>query len=154
MALAATCACGKSLSLRNDLAGQRIRCPDCGGTIDVPAITTQADPVFDRDTFLLRQRVLSIAQTYDVRGDDNAELMFVKRPTYLLWTLLGVLAGVTAFFVVGIGGGVALVAAGKALGFDRNPAFMGPLATAVALDRKSTRLNSSHEWISRMPSSA
>ena len=25
---------------------------------------------------------------------------------------------------------------------------------AIALDRKSTRLNSSHEWISRMPSSA
>ena len=28
------------------------------------------------------------------------------------------------------------------------------LATAKAQDRKSTRLNSSHEWISRMPSSA
>ena len=27
-------------------------------------------------------------------------------------------------------------------------------ATALQLDRKSTRLNSSHEWISRMPSSA
>ena len=26
--------------------------------------------------------------------------------------------------------------------------------TAIATDRKSTRLNSSHEWISRMPSSA
>ena len=26
--------------------------------------------------------------------------------------------------------------------------------TSVYLDRKSTRLNSSHEWISRMPSSA
>ena len=26
--------------------------------------------------------------------------------------------------------------------------------TADGLDRKSTRLNSSHEWISRMPSSA
>ena len=28
------------------------------------------------------------------------------------------------------------------------------IATAHSLDRKSTRLNSSHEWISRMPSSA
>ena len=27
-------------------------------------------------------------------------------------------------------------------------------ATGNSLDRKSTRLNSSHEWISRMPSSA
>src|ERR1044071_9462651 len=28
------------------------------------------------------------------------------------------------------------------------------VTAAVAIDRKSTRLNSSHEWISRMPSSA
>ena len=28
------------------------------------------------------------------------------------------------------------------------------IAAATPLDRKSTRLNSSHEWISRMPSSA
>ena len=30
----------------------------------------------------------------------------------------------------------------------------GGLTVLPALDRKSTRLNSSHEWISRMPSSA
>ena len=30
----------------------------------------------------------------------------------------------------------------------------GPIVGSVLLDRKSTRLNSSHEWISRMPSSA
>ena len=29
-----------------------------------------------------------------------------------------------------------------------------PAALPPSLDRKSTRLNSSHEWISRMPSSA
>ena len=36
------------------------------------------------------------------------------------------------------------------------PALPLPLGFALgaALDRKSTRLNSSHEWISRMPSSA
>ena len=31
---------------------------------------------------------------------------------------------------------------------------IGTLPTADEVDRKSTRLNSSHEWISRMPSSA
>ena len=30
----------------------------------------------------------------------------------------------------------------------------GEIAGELAQDRKSTRLNSSHEWISRMPSSA
>ena len=32
--------------------------------------------------------------------------------------------------------------------------LIGKLLTADVPDRKSTRLNSSHEWISRMPSSA
>ena len=37
---------------------------------------------------------------------------------------------------------------------DEAPFYvLGPLVTDIA-DRKSTRLNSSHEWISRMPSSA
>ena len=31
---------------------------------------------------------------------------------------------------------------------------LGPWAGRIREDRKSTRLNSSHEWISRMPSSA
>ena len=33
-------------------------------------------------------------------------------------------------------------------------AFMLGMSNAIDADRKSTRLNSSHEWISRMPSSA
>ena len=40
-----------------------------------------------------------------------------------------------------------------ALGFVGH-ARGGPAKVAVVSDRKSTRLNSSHEWISRMPSSA
>ena len=44
-------------------------------------------------------------------------------------------------------------------GFTERPAGIAYdldtwVAQAVGLDRKSTRLNSSHEWISRMPSSA
>ena len=37
---------------------------------------------------------------------------------------------------------------------DGAPAAVLPRRTFLKLDRKSTRLNSSHEWISRMPSSA
>ena len=32
--------------------------------------------------------------------------------------------------------------------------IIAPQTRNVVIDRKSTRLNSSHEWISRMPSSA
>ena len=36
----------------------------------------------------------------------------------------------------------------------KSPFFMNAGAYVTGSDRKSTRLNSSHEWISRMPSSA
>lgn len=132
MALVATCACGRSLSLKNEFAGERIRCPDCGGTIDVPGVALQADPAFDHDTFLLRQRVLSIAQAYDVRGADNEELLFVRRPTHLLWTILAILAGVVAFFIAGGAVAAAGFGAFRAMGVVERPEFVGPLFFAVA----------------------
>ena len=51
--------------------------------------------------------------------------------------------------------GVLLVIAGALSGCGQEHDHKGrtPLVE-VAGDRKSTRLNSSHEWISRMPSSA
>lgn len=101
MTIVVTCTCGRSLPLRNELAGELIRCPACGGTIDVPTVSPQADPVFDRDRFLLRQRVLSIAEAYDVRGDDDLPLLFVRRPAHLLWNLLAILVGLVVFVVVG-----------------------------------------------------
>ena len=39
-------------------------------------------------------------------------------------------------------------------GFHEIESLMVPVTLHDTLDRKSTRLNSSHEWISRMPSSA
>ena len=61
------------------------------------------------------------------------------------------------FLAVIVGGAVGLYAALSA----RNPSpaigwasAILPALTFVGIDRKSTRLNSSHEWISRMPSSA
>ena len=42
--------------------------------------------------------------------------------------------------------------AGTPLGAQKS--VYAPMSDQVELDRKSTRLNSSHEWISRMPSSA
>ena len=40
------------------------------------------------------------------------------------------------------------------LGLSSRRKHKGHLALSRGIDRKSTRLNSSHEWISRMPSSA
>ncbi len=104
MAIQVECACGRTLRLKNEIAGERIRCPDCGGTIDVPVIAAQADTLFDRDRFLLRQRVMSISQIYDVRDDHDQSVLFVKRPTALWWGILGILAGVLVFFLIFLGG--------------------------------------------------
>jgi hypothetical protein len=102
MAILATCDCGRSLSLKNEFAGERIRCPDCGGTIEVPAIAAQAHAAFDRDRFLLRQRLMSIAQVYDVRGDDDAQILFVRRPSHILRSLLGILAALVVCVLTAI----------------------------------------------------
>lgn len=131
MTIVVTCTCGRSLPLRNELAGELIRCPACGGTIDVPTVSLQADPVFDRDRFLLRQRVLSIAEAYDVRGDDDLPLLFVRRPAHLLWNLLAILVGLVVFVVVGFAGAVAASAAIQSLGIGQRPEFVVPVVGAA-----------------------
>lgn len=38
------CACGNRLSVRDDLAGERVKCPSCGRRIEVPLIASSASP--------------------------------------------------------------------------------------------------------------
>jgi len=65
-----------------------------------------ADGVFDRDRFLLRQKVMSLSQKYTVSDEQNQPIAFVVRPTHILKTMLAALAAI-----------VALIVAGSALGF-------------------------------------
>ena len=55
---------------------------------------------------------------------------------------------------IGYTGGEKLAQAGLTMEVAATIAAAMGMAVFVPLDRKSTRLNSSHEWISRMPSSA
>ena len=69
------------------------------------------------------------------------------------WTAPSGVTNVDYLTVAGGGGGGAWVGGGGGGGgVAQGTKVVG--ATANAVDRKSTRLNSSHEWISRMPSSA
>ncbi len=36
MAITVKCDCGKTLKLKDNAAGKRLRCPDCGGSVEVP----------------------------------------------------------------------------------------------------------------------
>jgi len=43
MAIALTCDCGKNYRLRDELAGKRVKCPNCGREHDLPAPEVEAD---------------------------------------------------------------------------------------------------------------
>lgn len=106
MSVRVTCQCGTSYELKDEFAGKLVKCPQCGrenrvpaGTAGVP-VQVQADPVFDRDLFLLRQQMLRISEKYDVADEKGTNIIYIERPAHLLRNLGAALAGVTAAIVV------------------------------------------------------
>jgi hypothetical protein len=45
MPITLPCPCGKSLQVKENLAGKRIKCPGCGGVLAVPAAPADLEPV-------------------------------------------------------------------------------------------------------------
>src|SRR5947199_213975 len=66
------------------------------------SVKAQADPVFDRDVFLLRQQLLRISEKYDVADELGKKIVFVERPAHLLRNIGAILAGLAAGAVVGV----------------------------------------------------
>jgi hypothetical protein len=54
-----TCACGKALNIKPELAGKRVKCPKCAAVLTVPAV--EAPPVAEASTS---------ANPFDFGGDD------------------------------------------------------------------------------------
>lgn len=103
MALLVRCTCGSEYSLKDEYAGRLVQCPRCGQNLLVPsveAVRAAAEPPFDRDLYLLRQRVLSISEKYSVDDEDKNPLFFVERPVYLGRGLLAFLAACLTFSVI------------------------------------------------------
>ena len=109
MSVIAACPCGEVYELKPEYAGVLLECPVCGRQLragrrhDVPhAATPGTDPAFDRDVFLLSQRVFTIASKYEVCTDAGAPILYVERPTYLFRTVVAyVLAFIAAMTVLG-----------------------------------------------------
>ncbi len=108
MPVIAHCDCGASYTLKDEFAGQRLGCPKCGaeivaGTAVVVAAAAQtvpqADPVFDRDVFLLRQQHFAISEKYYVNDEQGNVLCFVQRPAYLGRLILAAIASIFAIFL-------------------------------------------------------
>ena len=101
------CPCGEVYELKPEYAGRLLECPVCerhlragrGPAASRPP-TPGADPAFDRDVFLLRERVLSISSKYEVWAGNGTPIAYVERPTYPIRTLLAYVAGAVAAFIV------------------------------------------------------
>ena len=102
----AACPCGEIYELRPEYAGRLLECPTCGRHLRAgrpeglprPA-TPGVDPAFDRDVFLLRERVFTIASKYEVWDEAGRPILYVERPAYLFQTLI---AYVTGFVAAGL----------------------------------------------------
>jgi uncharacterized protein YxjI len=119
MPVTVTCGCSKTFSLKDEYSGRMVKCPGCGGSVRVredttPALTpdSEADPIFGRDVFLLRQQVLRINERYAVSDESGKPILFVERPAHFFRNLLAVLA---AFLAAGTWA-VALTSAADTLG--------------------------------------
>src|SRR5881397_1229311 len=134
VAVRVTCQCGTSYELKDEFAGRLVKCPQCGrenrvpGVVPASAVKPQADPVFDRDVFLLRQQLLRISEKYDVADEQGKKIVFVERPAHLLRNVGALLAALVAAGVVGVGFGmigaiVALIAVGVGLSAKRHVTF-------------------------------
>jgi uncharacterized protein YxjI len=104
MSVRVTCQCGTSYELKDEFAGKLVKCPQCGRENRVPGsgvpVQVQADPVFDRDTFLLRQQLLKISEKYDVADEQGNNIIYIERPAHLLQNLGAILAALVAWGVV------------------------------------------------------
>jgi len=102
MSVRVTCQCGTSFELKDEFAGKLVKCPQCGRENRVPGtgggvpMQVQADPVFDRDLFLLRQQLLKISEKYDVADEQGKNIIYIERPAHLLQNLGAVLAAFAA----------------------------------------------------------
>lgn len=114
MPVLAACACGASYTLKDEFAGQAMRCPRCGaalqaGTASVAAgAPAGARGPFDRDKFLLRQQMFKISEKYDVHDENGNPILFVQRPAHVGRNLLalfgtGTVVVVWLMLVFGLG---------------------------------------------------
>src|SRR6266478_5683305 len=80
------CPCGEVYELRPEYAGRLLACAACDRHLRAgsPArVTGDVDAGFDRDVFLLRERLLAISSKYEVQAADGVPILYVERPTFL-----------------------------------------------------------------------
>jgi uncharacterized protein YxjI len=129
MPVLVTCECGNAYDLKDEFAGKLVKCPKCGRPARAPSgsvATTQVDPAFDRDIFLLRQQLLKISEKYDVGDEQGNKIIFVERPAHFLRNLGSLLAVLAIIFA-------AVTLAGSFEETAAPPSDLGALKAIAAL---------------------
>jgi uncharacterized protein YxjI len=102
MSVTVTCGCSNTFSLKDEYQGRMVKCPSCGAALRAGntefTADSQADPVFGRDVFLLRQQALRINERYNISNDTGQPLLFVERPAHFFRNLLAVVGALAAAY--------------------------------------------------------
>jgi len=146
MAVVVSCRCRNTYTLKDEYAGKLVECPQCGAVNKASESTltpkSQADEVFNRDIFLLRQKHLSINQKYQVSDEQGNPILFVERPTYFWRTLFAVIGGwvaMMAVYVFGVGLASASVERGALGGLAVGVILLAPVVFVVVAMALSKR---------------
>jgi DNA-directed RNA polymerase subunit RPC12/RpoP len=141
--------CGRSFHLKDEMAGRKVRCPECEAVLVVPEpededvvfeLDTadhvgQLHPAFNRDRFLLRQKLMTISEKYVVWDDQQRPILFIERPAHFWWNILGAFVTV----IVLLSTTAVSVLAGIFLSQNVQPAWLG-LAVGAVLETLSVVL--------------
>lgn len=116
MPVSVTCAqCSRTYVLKDEFAGKKVRCPACDTVQVVPiqdvsyAAAGAVDeefgeggalhPAFQRDKFLMRQKMMAISAKYTITDETKRPILYVERPAHLGRQLLAALG--TVFVMLG-----------------------------------------------------
>ena len=101
------CPCGEVYEVRPEYAGRLLECPSCrrhlraGQTPSaLRAPAPGVDAAFDRDVFLLRERIFTITSKYEVWAEAGTPILYVERPTYPIRTLAAYVVAILATLMV------------------------------------------------------
>ena len=101
------CPCGEVYEVRPEYAGRLLECPSCrrhlraGQTPGaLRASAPGVDAAFDRDVFLLRERIFTITSKYEVWTEAGTPILYVERPTYPIRTLAAYVVAIIATLMV------------------------------------------------------
>src|SRR5262249_28044137 len=114
--------CQAHYTLKDEYAGKKVRCKECGNALVVPGLDTSGDgapsvdrgyhPAFAPDKFLMNQNGISVSEKYYIFDERQNPILYIERPAHFFRRLGAALAGT----FVAIFGTLAFVLLGIALG--------------------------------------